>query len=208
MLKNKTFFLLKQKAFILEMISIFLLFLGVALNYWNVTSTLFFFNCEMALLILLAIINSFGHSSKSQPGPMLFGGLIILLGTLAATYLISVSIGEYIPTSNRSENNFNIFTSQQLLNLWPILTILIVSSIFRLLQLGKKEKEGHLISKLFFTIFSLLFISIIGGWAISKIHSNYQLVMAFILIIVRLGLELYVYRSVFNWKTTKQKKQP
>ena len=196
--------LLKQKAFLIEIISILILFIGIALDHWSVSTTLFYFNFELALLLLLAVITSFASYNKSQPGPILFGGMIVLLGTLGSSYWLTVKIGDYIPITDRSQNNFEVFMSERFANLWPLLILVVLASTIKLVKLSKDKKEVFLIESLFLRVFSLILITLIGGYIITHFpQPNTRIIIALIMITVRIALEFYLYRSVLNWNPRK-----
>ena len=176
----------KSKLFWLELLSGILLITGIAIGFFGISSAVFYLIGDIALLIVITFFYSWIPSSNVQPGPLLFGGGLIVLVSLLGAYVIAESSHEIV-NENGEKIKYLTFLSETYLNLIPVLIIGGISVIIRIVKTPKKYRDDHFQVE-FLKRIGVVFVLFCAGWILMYFLGESALTISIALVIARILL--------------------
>ena len=184
--------------------------IGCILGYWGVATALFYFVIEIGVnSVVTAFVWKVDGKKKRTFPILLAGGVMVYLGAIFATFL-AVFAGEkdffYVDWIDPETKPYVKFLIVMSVKTYPLIIYRSAIAIYEVWKLPRIELENKIFSELIHNILSLLGIFVLT-YLLMMITGQSSVVWILISIIIfRILLDLYLYRSVLGWKKSKQTK--
>ena len=178
---------------IVQIITNLILVVGCLMGYWNFSATMFVFMFEIVALIFIGFIYLLMPSTKGQPGPLLFGGGLIITICLLTTWLIAHNIGEVDPYKDSSYSDFfTIYFQEVSMEVWPLYIVAFIGVLIQFFKHPKWSKNDGIQVMFFRRIFSLFGIIILSITSMYFLNIYNHLIILVCIIVAKTLVDLWL----------------